>query len=239
MRPRFGLAAFMLVASLHSGNARAAELKIGIIAPTTGPAATIGSRALASIQWWERETNAAGGIKGQAVRLIHCNDEANPEHAATCVRDLLLQHVILLLNCSVTGAIRATLPLVAQGPVMLTPAPGVVPPPDSFVFQTSPSDVQLIEVIANYLSDNNIDRLGMIAATDTSGEAATMRAREVLPARGISLALARIDPRANDASIQLAQIATKTTKVIFSAYSGGSAAAIVKSYANLGLSQPL
>lgn len=239
MRPRFGLAILTLAASILGNRADAAELTIGVIAPTTGPAATVGSRALASIQWWERKINAAGGIKGQTVRLIHCNDEANPEHAVTCVRDLLSQHVLLLLNCSVTGAIRATLPLVAHGPVMLTPAPGVVPSPDSFVFQTSPSDVQLIEVIANYLADNHIDRLGMIAATDASGEAATMRAREVMPTRGIALDLARIDPRATDASIQLAQIATKDTKVIFSAYSGGSAAAIAKSYANLGLSQPL
>jgi ABC-type branched-subunit amino acid transport system substrate-binding protein len=79
----------------------------------------------------------------------------------------------------------------------------------------------------------------MIAATDASGEAATMRAHEIFPSHGISLDLARIDLRANDASIQLAQIAGSGAKVIFSSYSGGSAAAVVKSYANLGLTQPL
>jgi len=122
---------------------------------------------------------------------------------------------------------------------MLTPAPGVVPSPDSFVFQTSPSDVNLIEVIANYLSANHVNRLGMIAATDASGEAATARAQEVFPSHRILLDLARIDLRATDASIQMAQIAGQGAKVIFSAYSGGSAATVVKSYANLGLKQPL
>ena len=66
-----------------------------------------------------------------------------------------------------------------------------------------------------------------------------MRAQEIFPKHGITLDLARIDLRANDASIQLAQIAGSGTKVIFSSYSGGSAAAVVKSYANLGLTQPL
>jgi branched-chain amino acid transport system substrate-binding protein len=221
------------------GIATAEELKIGVIAPTTGPAATVGSRQLASVQWWEHEINAAGGINGKQVRLIHCNDEGSPEHSVTCVRDLLSQKVLLLLNCSLTGAIRATLPLLAQGPVMLTPAPGVVPSPDSFVFQTSPSDVNLTEVLANYLSENHVTKLGMIAATDASGEAATMRAQEIFPKHGILLDLTRIDPRASDASIQLAQIAGSGVKVIFSSYSGGSAAAVVKSYANLGLTQPL
>ncbi len=228
-----------LITVLSSAAVTAEELKIGVIAPTTGPAATVGSRQLASVQWWEHEVNSAGGINGNLVRLIHCNDEGTPEHSVTCVRDLLSQRVLLLLNCSLTGAIRATIPLVAQGPVMLTPAPGVVPSPDSFVFQTSPSDVNLTEVLADYLSENHITRLGMIAATDASGEAATMRAQEIFPSRGIALDLARIDLRANDASIQLAQIAGSGTKVIFSSYSGGSAAAVVKSYANLGLSQPL
>ncbi len=238
MKPTL-LFVFSACLAAASGSAAADDLKIGVIAPTTGPAATVGSRELATIRWWEHEVNAAGGIKGNQVRLIHCNDEANPEHAATCVRDLLSQRVLLLLNCSVTGAIRATMPLVAQGPVMLTPAPGVVPPPDSFVFQTSPSDVNLIEILADYLTENHADRLGMIAATDASGEAATARAREVFPGHHIAVDLARIDLRATDASIQLAQIAGEGTKVIFSAYSGGAAAAVVKSYANLGLTQPL
>ena len=228
-----------MITALGGGTAIADELKIGVIAPTTGPAATVGSRQLGSIKWWDHEVNAAGGINGNQVHLIHCNDEGTPEHSVTCVRDLLSQGVLLLLNCSLTGAIRATIPLVAQGPVMLTPAPGVVPSPDSFVFQTSPSDVNLTEVLANFLSDNHITKLGMIAATDASGEAATMRAQEIFPSHGITLDLARIDLRANDASIQLAQIAGNDTKVIFSSYSGGSAAAVVKSYANLGLSQPL
>ena len=229
----------LLISAFGGRAAIAEELKIGVIAPTTGPAATVGSRQLASVQWWEHEINSAGGINGNQVRLIHCNDEGTPEHSVTCVRDLLSQHVLLLLNCSLTGAIRATMPLVAQGPVMLTPAPGVVPAADSFVFQTSPSDVNLTEVLANYLSENHVTKLGMIAATDASGEAATMRAHEIFPGHGISLDLARIDLRANDASIQLAQIAGSGAKVIFSSYSGGSAAAVVKSYANLGLTQPL
>ena len=139
----FRLAIFALV--LCGGSAHADEFKIGVIAPTTGPAATVGTRQLSTLQWWERETNASGGIRGKTIRLMTCNDEANPEKAASCGRDLIAQKAVLILNCSVTGAIRATIPLVEHGPVMLTPAPGVVPPPTGYVFQTSPSDTSLTD----------------------------------------------------------------------------------------------
>ena len=143
------LALALLISALGGRAAIAEELKIGVIAPTTGPAATVGSRQLASVQWWEHELNSTGGINGNKVRLIHCNDEGTPEHSVTCVRDLLSQHrPFCFSNCSLTGAIRATMPLVAQGPVMLTSRPGR----GSGVRQAlcsrhGPSDVNLTEVL--------------------------------------------------------------------------------------------
>ncbi len=147
--------------ALGAGMAHAQEWKIGVIAPTTGPIATIGSRQLASLQWWEHEVNATGGIKGRKVALKVCNDEASPEKAVTCARDLLAQGVVLLLNASVTGPIRATMPLVKSGPVMLTPSPNIMPEASGFVFQTSPSDADLVLALAEYALANGVSRIGM------------------------------------------------------------------------------
>ena len=79
----------------------------------------------------------------------------------------------------------------------------------------------------------------MIAATDASGEVGVASAAAVFPKAGIRYDLARIDLRANDASIQLANVAKADVPLIFSNYSGGGAATVVKSYHNLGLTQPL
>src|SRR5882757_8038250 len=102
---------------------------VGIIAPTTGALSTVGTRQLSVVQWWAQDVNAKGGIRGRQINLIHCNDEASPEKSVTCTRDLLGRNIVLLLNASVTGPIMAAMPLLVNGPVMVTPSPNVVPPP--------------------------------------------------------------------------------------------------------------
>jgi branched-chain amino acid transport system substrate-binding protein len=232
-------AAIGVLASCVSVAHAADPFVVGIVAPTTGPLTTVGVRQLSAVQWWEKKTNAAGGIAGRQIQVVHCNDEGSPEKSAACVRDLIARGSVILLNASVTGPIRAAMPLVQNGPVMVTPSPNIVPNADSYVFQTSPTDVDLTQAIAAFLKQNKIDRLAMLASTDASGEVGVASAATVFPAEGIKYELARIDLRANDASIQLANIVKADVKVVFSNYSGGGAAAVVKSYSNLGLTQPL
>jgi len=224
---------------LATAAAEAQEWKIGVIAPTTGVMASVGTRQLATLQWWEKEVNAANGIKGKRVVLITCNDEANPEKAATCARNLISQGVVLLLNASVTGPIRATMPLVKNGPVMLTPSPNIGPEASSFVFQTSPLDSDLVSALAGYAKANAVRRIGMVAATDASGEVGVASAAAVFPKQGIQYNLARIDLRATDATTQLSRVAGPDVTLIYSTYSGGGAVTVVKGYANLGLTQPI
>jgi branched-chain amino acid transport system substrate-binding protein len=230
---------FLTLLAAATPAAAADPFIVGVIAPTTGPLTTVGLRQLMAVQWWEKVTNAAGGIKGRSVKVAHCNDEGSPDKAAACVRDLIAKGSIVILNASVTGPIRATMPLVQNGPVMITPSPNVVPDPSTFVFQTSPADFDVTTGLAKFLLQNNVHELAMLASTDASGEVGVASAKAVFPAHGIKYDLARIDLRANDASIQLANIAKPEVKVVFSNYSGGGAAAVVKSFANLGLSQPL
>jgi hypothetical protein len=93
--------------------------------------------------------------------------------------------------------------------------------------------------VVSYLKANNIKRIGMVAATDSSGEVGIANATAVFAPAGIELKAARIDLRSTDASSQLAAVAGADTKIIYSSYSGGGAASVVKSYFNLGLQQPL
>jgi branched-chain amino acid transport system substrate-binding protein len=233
------LAALAILVACTSTAHAADPFVVGIVAPTTGPLTTVGVRQLSAVQWWEKKTNAAGGIAGRQIQVVHCNDEGSPEKSAACVRDLIAKGSVILLNASVTGPIRAAMPLIQNGPVMVTPSPNIVPNADSYMFQTSPSDVDLTKAIATFLKQNKVDRLAMLASTDASGEVGVASAAAVFPAEGIKYELARIDLRANDASIQLANIVKSDVKVVFSNYSGGGAAAVVKSYSNLGITQPL
>lgn len=222
-----------------AASAQSPTWDLGVIAPTTGPLTVVGLRQLWTLQWWEREVNAKGGIKGRHVRLHHCNDEGSPEKAVTCARDLLAKPVAMLLNLTVTGPVRAVLPLVGNGPVTLVASPNILPGAETYVFQTSPTDFDLTRAIGDFIQKNGGGTLGIVAATDASGEVIVESAKAVLPGAKVPYNLARIDLRATDASIQLAKVATADVKLIYSGYTGGGAATLVKSYSNLGLSQPL
>jgi branched-chain amino acid transport system substrate-binding protein len=231
---------FLLAALTLAGPAAAADSwEIGIIAPTTGALSTVGARQLSAVEWWAHDVNAKGGIRGRQIRLIHCNDEASPEKSVTCTRDLIGRGVVLLLNASITGPILAAMPLLQNGPVMVTPSPNVMPSANLYVFQTSPSDLELTKAIAAYARQNAVDRIAMVAATDASGEVGVKSAAIVFPQAGITYQLARIDLRASDASIQLAGVISDGAPLIYSSYSGGGAATVVKSYSNFGLENAL
>ena len=130
-------------------------------------------------------------------------------------------------------------PVLANGPVMIIASPDIVPSADSLAFQTSPSDDHITAAIAHFLKQNGINKLGMIAATDASGEVGVASARKVFAEQKIELQVARVDLRATDATTQIAAVAGPDIKVVYSSYSGAGAATVVKSFVNLDLKQPL
>jgi branched-chain amino acid transport system substrate-binding protein len=212
---------------------------IGQIVPLTGPAATVGVRHDRVVKMWADAINKAGGIKGRQVEIVSCNDENRPEKGAACTRDMIEKGVVLILGNTLTASIRAVQPLVKNGPVLFVPSPNIMPAADTFVFQVSPSDVHLTESIAAYMKANGAKIIGMVAATDASGEVGIASAREVFPKSNIELREARIDLRATDATTQLAAVAGKDVPIVYSSYSGAGAITVVKSFRNLGLDQPL
>jgi len=234
------LALLVLLPMLAATGARAEDsYTVGVIAPTSGPVAFVGVAQLSAIQWWQHDVNEHGGLNKRHVELATCDDQANPEIAVTCARNLIAQHVQIILNTSVTGPVRATLPLVKDGPVMIVASPAIEPDPSTFVFQGLPTDLEITRALLAFLKANKVDHLGMIGATDATGEVGVADAQKVFPPAGVKLDVSRIDLRANDASIQLMNVTKGSPGAIYSSYSGGGAATVVKSYANLGLTIPL
>ena len=212
---------------------------IGIVEPLSGPLATEGSRRDKVNKMWAEQINAQGGIAGRKVELVICNDEGRPEKSVACARDMLDKRVTMIFSNSPTASSRAIQPLVTQGPPLIIPSPNVMPTPDSYGFQISTTTETNNTAIARFLSENGIRKLGMVVATDATGEAEVNAARKVYQAHNIELKIARIDLRATDASTQLATVAGPDVPVVYVSYSGGGAATVVKSFKNLGLRQPM
>src|SRR4029079_4532516 len=209
------------------------------MSPMTGPAASIGAHQAKIFRWWAEEVNKTGGIRGRQIEVMVCNDENNPEKAVACTRDILARKPVMLMLATLTASVRAAMSLIPNGPVAIVTSPNIVPTPDLFVFQTSPTPDDLNNAIADALLANGHKKFGMIAATDASGEANVESPNRIFPKRGIETVLQRIDLRATDASAQLARMAGGDIPLIYSTYSGRGAATVVKSYYNLGLDNPM
>lgn len=235
-------AAALAAAALAADAARAQSdnvWRVGQISPMTGPAASIGAHQVTIFKWWVDEANRAGAIKGRTIELTVCNDENNPEKAVACARDMLAKKPVMLMLATLTASVRAVMSLIPNGPVAIVASPNIVPAPDTFVFQTSPTPDDLNNAIADALLANGHRKFGMIAATDASGEVNVESANRIFPKRGIETVMQRIDLRATDASAQLARMAGGDIPLIYSTYSGRGAATVVKSYYNLGLDKPM
>ena len=87
--------------------------------------------------------------------------------------------------------------------------------------------MEITRALLAYLQANKVNKLAMIASTDTTGEANANNAQKVFTPAGFKLSLARIDLKSNDASIQLANV-VKDNPIIYSAYSGAGAATVSK-----------
>jgi branched-chain amino acid transport system substrate-binding protein len=236
----FALSALALLVPLGGAAAQADKpWIIGEVAPLTGPAATVGTRLNKAAKMWVDEVNASGGIKGRRIDHRVCNDENRPEKAVACTRDFIDQGAVIIFGNSLTASLRAMLPLVRSGPILLIPSPNVVPDAGTYAFQVSPTDEDITVAIAKYAKASNIKKIGMLAATDTSGEVGVTSANKIFPAEKIEFKLARIDLRATDASTQLASVASDDVGLVYSSYSGGGAITVVKGFQNLGLKQPL
>ncbi len=51
---------------------------IGVIAPTSGPLATVGVRQLDAIKWWQQDVNSKGGIKAAMSNSSPAMTRATP-----------------------------------------------------------------------------------------------------------------------------------------------------------------
>src|SRR5438045_5675202 len=119
----FALSALTLLVPLGGAAAQADKpWIIGEVAPLTGPAATVGTRLNKAANMWVDEVNAKGGINGRKIDHRVCNDENRPEKAVACTRDFIDQGAVIIFGNSLTASLRAMLPLVRSGPILLIPS---------------------------------------------------------------------------------------------------------------------
>jgi branched-chain amino acid transport system substrate-binding protein len=99
--------------------AQAKPIRIGFGMALTGGIALNGKAALLTIQMWQKEVNARGGLLGRPVELVYYDDQSNPSTVPGIYSKLLdVDHVDLILSGYATNMQAPAMPLVMQRGMM-------------------------------------------------------------------------------------------------------------------------
>ncbi len=88
-------------------------ITIGFSMALTGGLAANGKAALLAMQLWAEQTNAAGGLLGRPVKLVHYDDQSNPALVPGIYTKLLdVDHVDLVISGYATNMIAPAMPII-------------------------------------------------------------------------------------------------------------------------------
>lgn len=184
--------AFLLLAVTALGTAPApsalAQLKVGVIVSTTGPAASLGVP--------ERNTVALlpAEIAGQTVGYTVLDDASDATRAVANARKLIDETgVDVLVGSTITPASLAMIDVAAEKRVpMISMAASarLIQPMDAqraWVFKTPQNDGLMADAIAGHMAANGVKTVAFIGFNDAYGDGWLAEATRAFAARGIRL----------------------------------------------------
>ena len=166
-----GCKLFSLFALLLASNVVLADIKIGVIASSTGPTAVVGIPQKNTVALLPTE------MGGQKVSYIVLDDASDPTNAVTNVKKLISEHKVdALIGPTTTPAALAILDFVAESQVPLLTTVGssaIILPMDErkrWVFKTTQNDDLIAEAMLDNMTAAGVKTVGFIGFNDPYGE---------------------------------------------------------------------
>jgi branched-chain amino acid transport system substrate-binding protein len=229
---------------LSAGATVAQEIKMGVVASMSGPAAGLGKDMVDGVHAWVKWINAKGGLNGNKVAVEVLDDETNPVNAVNAFRrlsaDPSVKFVCLAQPSSTALAIKPlatelSLPVVSGGAV---DALGI--PPSHYFFKMAPTGKDFILVLVDYAKAKGYKRIATINATDAYGQDEARHLKEAAAANGLTVVAAEsFQTSDTNFSAQLAKVKAANPDFVYSAATGGPAIQIFRTYKQLGIKAPL
>src|SRR5690554_1441114 len=161
------------VALMAAGQA-AAEIRIGIAGPMTGPVAQYGDMQFSGARMAIERINAAGGVMGEQLVGVEVDDVCDPKQAVTVANRLVNQGVQYVVGHLCSSSTQPASDIYEdEGILMITPAstsPEITQRGYQLVFRTIGLDSMQGPVAANYIASKNPERVAVIHDKQQYGE---------------------------------------------------------------------
>lgn len=167
-------------------------LRIGHLAPLTGPSADLGALVEDGAQLAAEILNGEGGVLGRCVEILLKDDEGDPTKATQAARELVDQEEVSVvvgpvLSSPTAAALEVTTP--ACVPQMVVSSLHAASNPEDFPysFMNEITQQQGAEGIAAYLERQGLQRPAMIAVNNALGTYYAEAVPQALEGTGIEL----------------------------------------------------
>ncbi len=183
-------------------------LRIGTLVPTTGDVASIGPGMIAAIEVAVRDVNAAGGVLGQPVEVLHRNSgTADDGLLEAAFADLVERGVDVVIGPTTPVLVERLVPLAAEAGVTIISPAAVYPTvqaanPAGVLFRTIPAYDQQARAIVDVLGENDTASVAIVTTGDGLGLSFERTARAALAEQGMRLsAIEQVDAATNPARL--------------------------------------
>jgi len=105
---------FLATAVLATAGAQAADIKIGVLYPTSGGGAIYGVPAMVGHDMAVDEINAAGGVNGMMLKTFTRDTKLNPSTAASAAKELITKDGVNILIGGLSSAVGLAISEVAK-----------------------------------------------------------------------------------------------------------------------------
>ncbi|GAB3771475.1 ABC transporter substrate-binding protein [Ramlibacter monticola] len=238
-------AAALLLSATLPAVAQASDIRIGAVLSVTGPAAFLGDPELKTLQMYVERINAAGGVQGRKLALVHYDDASDANKANGFGKRLIeSDQVDLIIGGTTTGATMAMAPLVEKAGVpfiSLAGAVAVVEPVKRWVFKTPHTDRMAAEKIFADMKKRGLSKVALLSETSGFGQSGRKETQAVAQKMGIELvADETYGARDADMTAQLTKIkAVPGVQAVLVFGLGQGPAVVTRNYAQLGIKLPL
>lgn len=226
-------------------SAASAEIKLGATISETGPASFLGDPEAKTLKLMVEKINAAGGIKGEKIKLFLYDDAGDPNKARTFATRLVEEDgVVAIIGGTTTGTSMAVIPVAEDAKVPFISLAGaieIIDPVRPNTFKTPHTDKMACEKIFDDLKKRGLTKIGMLSGTDGFGASMRKQCQAVAGNWGITIvADETYGPRDTDMTPQLTTIRGKAdVQAIVTPGFGQGPSIVTRNYAQLGIKLPL
>ncbi|ABF43845.1 amino acid/amide ABC transporter substrate-binding protein, HAAT family (plasmid) [Deinococcus geothermalis DSM 11300] len=178
----------LLTALLAASSLALAEVRVGVIVSSTGPAASLGIPEKNTVSLLPQT------IGGQKIVYTVLDDASDTTAAVTAARKLIQDNKVdLIIGTTTTPASLAMIDVVSEAKVpmiSLAASEAIIKPVDDkrrWVFKTPQTDAIMAAAIAQHMQQNGVKTVGYIGFNDAYGEGWLNELQKNAAARGIKV----------------------------------------------------